>query len=171
MFIATIFIFSVVTKFHHTFRDSPNRFLMIENIDHKLLHGVLTTRERANALQELLDELEKHVRPGDYLLAYNHIGLVHYLTETVPWLGHPWPDLYEPERTQREIATRSGLPVVVRANYRTTTPFWPNKKFPSRSTRRHKMNRQVIGEFLTNHNYKLVWSNHFFDILKPSSFS
>jgi len=172
LIIATLVLASVAQA-SFTYRDSKNRLEMTATIEHPLLRGVFTTKERALVMQELLDELEKYVKPGDVLFAYENISLIYFLTQTRPYLYRSWPMVEVSstfERLIKKAETKQPYyPIVVRAKASTIlgTNTWPHKstELSSRDSMSH--NRKLAEAFLKRHQYIKVWENSFFEILHP----
>ncbi len=162
---------AVISAFNFTYRDAGNRLAMAYSVDHEKLRGVLTTRERAVVVQELLDVLPRYVKKGDYLLAYEQISLVYFLTETKPYLYSAWPMLYSPGKfagyLQRAQAERPYLPVIVRAKGGTENTSWPRKAALRTDNYYLNSNRSLMEGFIRENHYKTVWENGFFEILAP----
>jgi len=160
---------SLASAWRHTFRDSNNRSAMTHSIAHPLLVGTYTTAERAKVVAELLDAMSQFTKPGDEVLAYNTITTVHFLTQTHPWLGYPWPDLVTAKAVKALIRQKeqSGakLPVIVRAKGSTWTHSWPSDAKPPTWGHRLTNTPRVFAEFAQNHGYVVAWSNEFFEIL------
>lgn len=163
-------IFTLVGAWQYTYRDSSNRLAMRYAVNHPLLKGVFTTKERAVTVRQLVDQLDNYVKPNDYLLAYEAIPMVHYLTNTRPYLYNSWPMLYEPEdfsdALQRAQYERDTLPVIVRAKCSTIVFNWPEESDLPHSTR-HDTDRMIMEEFIETEGYRVVWGNHTFQILQP----
>jgi len=162
---------SLALAWRHTYLDSNNRFAMTHSIPHPLLQGIFTTSERAKVVTELLDAMAHFTKPGDAVLAYNAIPTVHFLTETLPWLGDPWPDLVDAEKLatlirQKEQAS-AGLPCIVRATGSTYVNSWPAQAQPVATWWHQDESRQVFAQFEQRNGYVVVWSNRFFEILSP----
>ena len=146
-----------ISLYRYTYRDSPDRFAMRYSIDHPKLRWTFTTSERASLVKGVLDELEKYVRPGDYMLAYPKIPTFHYLTDTRPYLISSGPAWYTPETLQYHLKRASeewpSPPVVLRT--KGSSPYdevW-----------------MIIEEFLVSHHYTKTWENNDFEILLPGA--
>ncbi len=67
---------------------------------------------------EMLNEIQKYVESGDTLLAFIELPMVHYLTNTRPYLSTSWPKLLYSDNLFKEqlycSAERKTLPVVIR---------------------------------------------------------
>jgi hypothetical protein len=108
MAISVLLLLSMRSAYHFTYRDANDRWKMSHSINHHLLKGVLTTDDRAQVVEELLKVLSKYVKQDDYLLAYEQISLIHFLTKTKPYLFNSWPMLYSPPQFERSL-NRGGL--------------------------------------------------------------
>ncbi|KNZ69121.1 hypothetical protein Tfer_2225 [Thermincola ferriacetica] len=163
--------FTLQSAYYYTYRDASDRFKMAYPVQHERLKGVFTTRERAQVVQELLDELPHYVKEGDYLLAYEQISLVYFLTKTKPYLYSAWPMLYGPDKFREALEKaekeRPYLPVIVRAKGNTEDFDWPKSKSPLVQTVYHVENRKTMERFIREKQYKTVWQNSFFEILTP----
>lgn len=163
-------ILAVQSSYYYTYRDAGNRWDMRYGINHSRLRAVFTTRERAVVVQELLDVLPRYVREGDYLLAYEQISMVHFLTKTKPYLYHAWPMLYSPSQfaqaLQRAGTERPYLPVIIRARGNTENHNWPETGGLLRSPS-HDAIRVLMDGFIRAEGYRTVWQNSFFEILTP----
>ena len=170
--IVTLVLSSLTQAMSYTYRDSKNRLEMTATVEHPLLIGVLTTDERAKVMQELLDVLKKYVKPGDIIFAYEEISLIHFLTQTRPYLYHPWPMLEPPTSFKKLIEKaeieRPLLPVVVRAKASTSEREWPNNFNNGLEHKEPEISdRQLAEDFLNRHQYVKIWENLFFEILQP----
>jgi hypothetical protein len=152
------------------YRDAPDRRQLVAAIEHERLRGIRTTPERARTVSELLAELKRRVRPGDVLLAYGGIPMVHPLTDTVPALGHAWPDVVLPAEMLGRLASLGrdrplpALAVASRVN--TESADWgdPVREAPAPAAR-----LAIFDDWLRTHGYAVVWSNREFRILAPGA--
>jgi len=166
-------IFSLLLSYKYTYRDEPNRIEMRYSVEHPRLKGIFTTKERAVVVQELLDELDNVVKPGDYLLAWEATPMLHFLTKTKPYLYNSWPDLathYSFEKmlvkAERE---RAKLPVIVRAKAKTQVFRWPKERVELKDLESDSKtaNRASINKFIEDNKYSLLWENDFFEVMAP----
>ncbi len=170
--IGSLFVSGIAVTSKFTYRDSGNRLAMVHPIHHPLLKGIHTTKERAEVVQEVLDELASHVKPGDYLLAYHTVSMLYYLTETRPYLYNSWPFLYEPTQLQffleKAQHDRPNKPVIVRSKYSLQNFSWPKRLFINKSFR-YQQNLKIMERFVQKNNYQIVWQNEVFEILESTS--
>lgn len=128
-------------------------------------------------LNPLLDELSKYVKPGDVILCYQSPAMVHYLTETRPYLENAWPWTYTSTDMERHFLKAQNesetLPVIVRekgwvldifneGNY----PDWDNSEAVENRFHNNKKIK-LIQDFVRNNNYSVVWEDKAFQILIP----
>ncbi|MBU7005333.1 hypothetical protein [Phosphitispora fastidiosa] len=165
-----LLVLTLAAGYRYTYRDSSYRLSMAYPVGHQKLQGVLTTRERAQVVTELLEIMPEYVKEGDYLLAYEQIPLVYFLTGTRPYLYGSWPMLYSPGKFQkmldRALAERPELPVIVRARGSTEKFDWPHSK-TLRDGYYLEGSRKLMNEFIAAQNYRRAWENSFFEILTP----
>lgn len=168
------FTFMLMFSFRYTYSDTTNRLAMHYSINHPKLKMVYTTKGRAKVVGELLDEIPKYVQAGDYLLCYEHIPMVHFLTETRPYLYKSWPMLYQPGEFQinldKAFKEKEKYPVIVRAKRSTSNFEWPNNSdIGLINSFNYNGDREIMKEFIDKYFYKIVWENDFFQILLPGN--
>ena len=165
-------VFTVKSAWFSTYRDSADRLAMAYKIDHSMLKGILTTKERTRVVDELLSVFPRYVRENDYLLAYEQVSLVYFLTKTRPYLYSSWPMLYSPEKNKksldRALQERTDLPVIVRARGNTEEYTWPKTK-GLRHSYYFDGFRNIMDDFIKQNHYNVVWQNSFFEILSPAA--
>jgi len=165
------FTFMLIFSFKYTYHDTSNRINMQYAFDYPKLKLVYTGREREKVVEELLNILcDKYIQKGDYLLAYEQISLIYFLTETKPYLYDSWPMVYSPEKFQaalsRAFQEREKLPLIVRAKRSTSNNEWPNNpKIGLINSIWYDSNRKIMKNFVNLHSYNIVWENNFFQIL------
>lgn len=157
-----------VTTF--TYRDSQKRFAMRYPLEHPKLSSILTTKDRARVLNEVVTEIDKYINPGDTLFAYPVMPMLHYLTETYPFLGNPWPEgltISEIGFKLTLAANQNILPPIIKAKGSTQDPHWPKTPIPD--NRIGYLDKWLLfRDFESKNNYSIVWENDFFEILLPS---
>jgi hypothetical protein len=147
-----IILFSVSNALAYTFDDAYDRFVLGSRIDHKNLRHVFTTESRARKLESLLQELSKYVKKNDTLFVVWTGPLINYLTETRPYLAHPWTEIYNRRQLDELIGERARagqFPVTVRYN---GTSY-----------------DDILFNFLGKCSYKKAWNNDSFSIYIPPS--
>ncbi|WP_179352769.1 hypothetical protein [Winogradskyella vidalii] len=153
--------------------DMGSRFEKKETINSPLARGIYTTERRADIINELLFNLDKYVEPDDYLMVYDKIPMLHFLTETKPFMYNPWVWIYDYNSFEKKLVKAETeipvLPIVVKQKFETIYKF--SEPIPDyMSTQKensdfHSNERNAImNAFLNRNNYKVVWSNAYFDI-------
>ena len=162
--------FALPFLYRGTYRDSSLRHRMTASVEHPQLRGVLTTPERAKALEEVLKALEGYVKPGDRLLTFESVPLIHFLSRTRPYLSNPWPILYLPSEFERNLkkalAGGGPLPPAVLAKRQTRSGNWPKSGKVS-STETSILDREILENFFRENGYHETWENDAFRILLP----
>jgi hypothetical protein len=162
--------YSIPFTFRNVYRDNSLRWRMSAAVDHPLLRAVFTTPERAAVIESLLAELERYVKPGDVLIAFESIPLLHFLTQTRPYLYNPWPILYLPgefdKNLKRARRERQSLPPAVLAKVETRSESWP-KNSGLNIAETSKADRKLLHNFLEDSRYVKVWENEAFEIFMP----
>jgi hypothetical protein len=162
--------FSLISAYQYTYRDSADRFKMVFTVNHPSLKYVFTTEERAHVVQGLVDELPLYIKKDDYVLAYESIPMVYYLTGSKPYLDNSWPDLYIPDqfcdKLNQSLKEKGMLPVIVRTKFNTRSFTWPDNTKPTEDES-YRIRRDIMERFIAAHHYTLAWNNEFFEILTP----
>ena len=168
--IVLFLFFTVQSAYDFTYRDSLKRSELVYGIEHPRLQGIFTTEQRARVVEELLFALPQYVGEGEYLLAFEQIPMVHFLTKTNPYLYNSWPMLYSPEKFERSLKRaekeRPHLPVIVRAKGSTENLNWP-KSVRITSSEYLAGSRKAMEAFISRYKYQVRWENAFFEILVP----
>lgn len=158
--------------------DIGSRFEKTYAINNSLAVGVYTTERRANIINDLLLNLERFVKPDDYLFAYDKIPMVHFLTETQPYMYNPWVWIYDYNSFEKKLNKAEKeipvLPIVVQQKvetiYRFSEPISDYMSTKKINTNFHSNERNAImNSFLNRNNYKIVWSNDYFNIYESKS--
>lgn len=157
--------------------DPGSRFSKIYPIDNSYCRFIYTGSYRANLMNEVLPILEKYVEPNDYLLVYNFMPGINYMTDTRSYISNAWLwGLSGAELEQQlnaSIASNKPLPVVLRQNFKATNlwgeydPFFMDaNRVPTNHLSRPDQIK-AMNDFLCSNHYKTVWSNKYFDVLLP----
>jgi hypothetical protein len=150
------------------YRDLTDRSQLTTQLEHESLRGIFTTSGRAESVNQLLDEIEHLVEPGDVMLAYNCIPMLHYITRTVPALGNPWPTLMTPAALTVKLNVLYGtaLPsVVVLAKTNTRARTWGTLLITTFGESQVEKLSIGIG-WIHENGYREVWANRDFAIYK-----
>jgi hypothetical protein len=133
---------------------------------------VFTSESKAQAIDDLLSELNKYVKKGDYLFCFESLPMIHYLTETKPYTGNPWVWGYDSENFIRHLKKSTAtlpLPVVVRQKNQPIsgywlTPFVVDKTNPVYSYFYKAKSIDFFETFLDENQYQIAWENDAFRI-------
>lgn len=165
---------------HEAYFDEGSRFKKTYEINNKFAKGIYTSKERATIINNLLINLEQYVSPNDYLLAYDKIPMVHFLTETKPYMYNPWPWIYDSysfnkylNRAEQNIEV---LPIIVQQKFETIGYFsepmldymYENKEDIYTYDKRRVI---AMNAFIKKNDYKIIWSNPYFNIYKSAKLS
>jgi len=140
---------------------------------------VFTSKEKAQAMDVLLTELNKYVRKDDYLLCFESLPMLHYLTETRPYIGNPWTWSYDSDNFilhLKKSAETIPLPVVVRQKCQTIggqwlTPVPIAEQIGATEPYLYKdKGLHFFEKFLEDNRYTIVWENDLFQIYLPHDF-
>lgn len=165
----------LVYTWHYPFFDRHDRLKMTSSIDNKYLRGILTTKERAAALNEMLQESAKYLKPNDYMISYQCMPMLNYATQTRPYMRNSYPWLYEAETFKVELykgfEETKVLPVVIMQKMKTigASSNWPDPSPEDVSIyeKKNEKRDRYMNEFMQANNYKEVWSNNVFRIFVP----
>jgi hypothetical protein len=123
-------------------------------------------------VEELLTATSEYIKPDDYVLAYGDIPMYYYLTETKPYLGNPWPGMYTSDMLRNAINSSlkeiNHLPLVVLQKVKTINTNWPeNDNISYFEIKEYEKRNYYIKKFLDKFDYKLIWENKAFSVMKP----
>jgi hypothetical protein len=139
---------------------------------------IYTTKERADIVNNVLLNIKNYAKPGDYLFAYDHIPMLHFLTETKAYTYNPWPGIYDHYSFEKKINKAEQnievLPVVLIQKFNTIIDFsdpLPNYMVPEANDAilHGSKSIKIMNDFLERHDYKEVWSDNYFTIYKSSA--
>jgi hypothetical protein len=153
-------------SYYYPYFDMSNRTKMSYSVDSKYLKGIYTTKERAFVVNELLKESSKYVKKNDYLFAYDNIPMIHFLTETKPYIRNSWPYFYIPEafkiEMDKSLVRSKELPVVI------LHCDWPRNTIGNfQKTKPDILRDSIMNDFMLKGKYKKVWENKAFEIRIP----
>lgn len=165
---------------HNAYFDPGSRLEKTYGIDSQLASGIYTTKERAEITNEILEALDEFVQKGDYLLAYDKIPMLNFLTETKPYMYNSWVWVYDGQTFEKQLQRASleidGLPIIVQQKFETIDAF-SEPVLDYMSEEKHEnyyynRNRVVaMNRFLRDNNYQVVWSNAYFNIYRSQILS
>lgn len=173
-----IIAFLLLKTYHisnEAYFDEGSRLEKTYTINNKFAKGIYTKKRRAKIVNDLLAGLNNYVKPGDYLFSYDHIPMIHFLTETKPYPYNSWVGIYDQnsfkkkiEKAEQEIPV---FPIVVQQKFNTihrfSEPIVDYMDPSSANTMMHSSaSVSLMNAFLERHQYKIVWSNAYFNIYK-----
>ncbi len=174
---SSYFLYKGYSMSQEAYFDKGNRLSKTATIHSKYANGIYTTNERAQVINDVILELEKHVKPDDYVFLYDSAPMLHFLTETKPYVYNPWVWIYDHVSFEEKIKTAENqievLPVVVQQKFTTIWEFsspmhdyLSENKIPSNTY--HPERAKIMNAFLKRHDYEIIWSNAYFNIYKTN---
>ena len=146
------------TVYKTSYRDPGLRVEKTYRIKNLALASVLTSPERGEEIDALINECGSYFHEDDTVFIVLDMPGMHYLTKTKPFLGNPWPELYSQDSFEKKIKEAQENyphPVVLEGK-----PF-----FQDSSARRLVMNK-ILQKYLDENNYSLVWESEHFKLYK-----
>ncbi len=140
---------------NRVYRDVPE---MRRTVNHPQLRWVFTSPARAAVLEASLPIISSYAPPGAILFAYDSLPLLHFAARTRPYLGNPWPALYDTrylDTLLRREESRRPLPVVLLAKSNPRSGSWPLNRDPL-------VDPKPVEAFLERNRYRLAWENSAF---------
>ncbi|MDR2692158.1 MAG: hypothetical protein LBB73_07715 [Dysgonamonadaceae bacterium] len=154
---------------HRAYDDNGNRLAKRYRADNGKF-TVFTDKRKADAINELLSSLSKYVDKGDYLLCFESLPMIHYLTETKPYAGSSWIWCYSSgnfkKHLDQAVATLP-LPVVLAQKCQPVGRDWTVSDTGEKASCPYVYNLKRIRyfeEFIRDNKYKPVWENDLFVI-------
>jgi len=133
---------------------------------------VFTSKDKAEAMNDLLSQLAKYVHKGDYLFCFESLPMIHYLTETKPYIGNPWVWGYDSDNFIRHLKKSTEtipLPVVLRQKCQPMGGYWTTvyATDPKNPLNSKEKTLRFFEKFLEDNRYAIVWENDLFQIYLP----
>jgi len=173
LFLNAFFVVYLVTGLfytsHRAYFDNGSRLEKRYRADNSKF-TVFTSKDKAEAMNELLSVLNKYVEKDDYLLAFESLPMINYLTETKPYIGNPWVRSYTFQNFKKHLdqaVATIPLPVVLEQKCQPVGGNWtvPDTADKSSNPFIYSLDRiEYFEAFLRNNNYKIVWENDLFAI-------
>ena len=157
--------------------DYGSRFEKTYSINSPLTNNIYTTERRSIIINNLLENMSDYVKPDDYLLAYDKIPMIHFLSQTKPYMNTPWVWVYSGEMFEEKLKKAEKeidvLPIVVQQKFETIVTFSePLDDYMSENgidNNLHSNARsKAMNDFLNRNDYQIVWSNDYFVIYETN---
>lgn len=154
-----------------TYQDSPDRRRLVHPMTSPVLAGVLTTPERAEAVDGLVQALKDHRGEfqGRTMVCYGGWApMVYALADYPPALAFFWAEVpeYSADQFSRDLAALAPqeLPLVVLLDGPfDADPRWPVAGAPEPDDPK----RLILEAFTASHGYRTVWTSPRFRLLLP----
>lgn len=159
--------YELIAVSKNTYSDPGNRLFKTYKAKNEKF-TIYTSKEKSDAIDDLLFEISKYVSRNDYLLCFESLAMIHYLTETKPYMGTAWPWIYDPDLFKYHLdkaVKKNPLPIVLRQKCQPIGGNWtiPIDLMPEQDDYFYKRNRiKHFEEFLSVYNYKIIWENDLF---------
>jgi hypothetical protein len=164
--------------------DYGSRLKKTHTINSRFTKYIYTKKRRARIVNDLLSELNKWVEPKDYLLVYDKVPMIHFLTDTKPYLYNPWVWIYDSQtfgnKLNKAESEISIYPIIVQQkmetiyafsepieNYMTSKKEEVTLQFNGYDAERNRL----MTNFIDRNNYEIVWSNDYFNIYKTEKYN
>lgn len=155
-------IFLSVMSFDEVYRDNSRHDSLAKDSQ---IGWVLTGEPRARVLDSTIQEIRQRIPEGSELLVWDSAGLIHYATNTLPWLDNPWPVLYGSDTANNELlaemlekrASTGNLAPVLLAKKNPRGGGWPEASG-------QPVFLDIITAFLEKNEYSPVWENDGFTL-------
>ena len=159
---------------YNAYFDYGPRWHKTHAINSDFAKGIYTTKEKADIINDLLVVLPNFVKPGDLLLTYDSIPMIHFFTQTRPFMYNPWVWIYDgysfSKQLNKAVKERPYLPVVIQQKFETIGGFGePNPNYlredKTRDVYSYNVERvKAFNQFISDHQYSISWSNAHFNI-------
>jgi len=170
-----VLLSAMVHAWQNTYFDTGSRINKIYSVDHPLMKGIYTTRERAKVVNDLIHNAFPLMKNEEYLLSFIEIPMLNYLSDKKPYISTSWPKLYYNPQTFRlkleeAMQKRKTLPAIIRQKQNTVLDRWPGTPDPQYLNYPDHLSEwpehgKILNEFIAIHNYRIVWENDMFQLL------
>ena len=154
--------------------DGGNLLAKRSTVDCDRATAVFTTQERAQVVTTLLHGIAPHVQPGDTLMAYGSLPTINYLTRTRPAIGCSWVEQLSTSALERRLSKLgNSRPAVLRQKFNTIGPEWSQpstdylQHYNVENPYQNDSKLVVLNDFLSRNNYRVVYEDTHFVLLKP----
>jgi len=172
---AIVLLSAIVHAWQKTYFDVGSRSEKIYAIKHPLMKGVYTSSQRANVVNELIEEAFPQIKDEKYLLSFIEIPMVNYLCDKRPFISCSWPKLYYNPlvfklKLDEALQKRKVYPAIIRQKQNTMLSDWPGPadsdylNYPDNLSKWPEHGR-ILNEFIVRNNYQIVWENEMFQLL------
>ncbi len=123
-------------------------------------------------VEEFVEEARKRVAPGEFIIAYNSIPLMFYLTETRSFLGDIWPTMHGKEVVKgllKKAESKNPPRFVFRAITNTQSEAWGNNQIIPPHNKEMSEAVMVIDAWVAKKGYRIAWKNRDFLILEKAN--
>lgn len=166
-----VIIISIFPAVYYSYCEENGKYKLTSPVNSRQVKMIYTTKKRADAINELLQECKKHVAAGDYTLAYGYIPMFYYLTETKPFLYNLWIGDYKVEYyknlVNKSLAEKKYFPVIVKMKY-STWGNWPSPETKFKDVETNEWDK-YFDEFVKRNSYSMVWQNEVFELWKNNA--
>ena len=157
--------------------DPDSRLTKVHSIDNSYCRLIYTNSYRARLINELLPALQSYVKPNDYLMVYNFMPGLNYMTNTRSYVSNAWlwglSGSELKQQLDKSLSEKKILPVVVRQHFVAANKWQEYDPFYTDATRNPEnvLSRndqtKAFNDFLEQNHYITVWTNRNFEILLP----
>jgi hypothetical protein len=176
IFVSSFFLVKSFQIANGAYFDPGCRINKTSQIHSNLSHNIYTTAHRAKIINHILKEVSQVVKPNDYLLVYDKLPMLYYLTQTRPYVYNPWIWTYDSYSFKRQLKRAESeikaKPFVIVQKFETIYAFsepiedYLNENKPDTYLNRVE-NHKALKEFLTRNKYIIYTDSDYFTIYKP----
>jgi len=157
----SIYIGFALFTFGHSFYRDKNTVVMPTQ---KQLQGLYTSPRSAALLDEMTAAVNLVAKKNDYVYIHDSIPLLHFLTNTRPYVNNPWPVIYNPDylalMLEEARKTHGDVPfILVKQNPRSEN--WPDANV-------EPYNTDIVLRFLEKNNYFIYKDTQDYVIYLPA---
>ena len=175
LFLTSITTQHLVLTMTSCYSDNGLRYKKIWRPNHPLI-TVRTDYKKCEILDDLFYHLNPYIDKGTFLLCWQSVPMIHYLTHTYPYLNNTWPWTFDSENLEKSFskADKTHLPVVLCnksaiAKWSEFDDEWDSENAIDQWNF-NSSKAQIFHRFLQSNNYYIVWENDLFRILLPPSY-
>lgn len=130
-----------------------------------------TSQERALIIDEIAVNTRKHATEGNYLLVFDNLPMLHYLTGMQPYLGSPWSTfwgnrMFELQLLKAENSSRP-LPLIAVPHF-----FYKDlsETFYLNPDQHPEMEQKIalLADFMFRHGYQVVYTDRYITLYAVS---
>lgn len=135
------------------------------------LATTITSQERVQVIDSIVTHTMRHRSEGNYLLVFDNLPMLHYLTKMQPYLGSPWSTFWGVQTFEYQLFKSENSPknlpliAIPRFHYKDLSPinYFDVKENPDMQKK-----AAILFDFMQRHGYTKVYQDDYIILYNPT---